>query len=59
MPRSQAALEIKGRMLAVTRVRLLDAELAAANLSIDALAARAQLAVALGGGFDPTQDTVR
>lgn len=40
-------------------VRLLDAELAAANLSIDALAARAQLAVALGGGFDPTQDTAR
>ena len=37
-------------------VRLLDAELTAANLSIDALTARAQLAVALGGGFDPVQD---
>lgn len=37
-------------------VRLLDAELAAANLSIDALLARAQLAIALGGGFDPAQD---
>ena len=36
-----------------------DAELAAANLSIDALAARAQLAVALGGGFEPTKDTAR
>ena len=37
-------------------VRLLDAQLAAANLSIDALLARAQLAIALGGGFDPAQD---
>ena len=37
-------------------VRLLDAELADANLSIDALAARAQLATALGGGFAPVQD---
>jgi NodT family efflux transporter outer membrane factor (OMF) lipoprotein len=40
-------------------VRLLDAQLAAANLSIDALTARARLAVALGGGFAPTQDIVR
>ncbi|PZQ58913.1 MAG: RND transporter [Sphingomonas taxi] len=40
-------------------VRLLDAELADANLSIDALAARAQLATALGGGFDPVQDASR
>jgi NodT family efflux transporter outer membrane factor (OMF) lipoprotein len=40
-------------------VRLLDAQLAAANLSIDALTARAQLAVALGGGFAPTQDIAR
>jgi len=39
-------------------VRLLDAELAAANLSIDALLARAQLAIALGGGFDPAQDVM-
>lgn len=37
-------------------IRLLDAQLSAATLSIDAFAARAQLAVALGGGFDPTQD---
>ena len=37
-------------------VRLLDAELAVANLSIDALAARAQLATALGGGFAPVED---
>ncbi len=40
-------------------VRLLDAQLADANLSIDALAARAQLATALGGGFDPVQDAIR
>lgn len=40
-------------------VRLLDAQLADANLSIDALAARARLATALGGGFDPVQDTIR
>ena len=40
-------------------VRLLDAQLAAANLSIDALAARAQLAVALGGGFAPPQEIAR
>jgi NodT family efflux transporter outer membrane factor (OMF) lipoprotein len=40
-------------------VRLLDAELADASLSIDALAARAQLATALGGGFDPVQDAAR
>ncbi|KQN94510.1 RND transporter [Sphingomonas sp. Leaf231] len=40
-------------------VRLLDAELADANLSIDALVARAQLATALGGGFDPVQDAPR
>lgn len=39
-----------------TDIRLLDAQLAAANLSIDAFAARAQLAIALGGGFAPTQD---
>ena len=39
-----------------TDVRLLDAELAQTNLAIDALAARAQLAQALGGGFDPSQD---
>lgn len=37
-------------------VRLLDARLAAATLAVDALAARAQLAVALGGGFDPLRD---
>lgn len=40
-------------------VRLLDAELADASLSIDALAARAQLATALGGGFDSVQDAAR
>lgn len=40
-------------------IRLLDAQLAAANLSIDALTARAALAVALGGGFDPLQDPAR
>jgi NodT family efflux transporter outer membrane factor (OMF) lipoprotein len=40
-------------------IRLLDAELAAANLTIDALSARAALAVALGGGFDPVQDPAR
>ena len=39
--------------------RLLDADLAAANRSIDALAARAQLATALGGGFAPVQDLAR
>lgn len=37
-------------------IRLLDARLLDANLSFDALVARAQLAVALGGGFDPVQD---
>ncbi|MEH3101381.1 efflux transporter outer membrane subunit [Sphingomonas adhaesiva] len=40
-------------------VRLLDAELAAASLSIDALTARAQLATALGGGFAPVQEPAR
>lgn len=40
-------------------IRLLDAELAAANLTIDALTARAALAVALGGGFDPLQEPAR
>ncbi|MBS0283663.1 MAG: TolC family protein, partial [Proteobacteria bacterium] len=40
-----------------TDVRLLDAQLAETNLAIDALAARAQLAEALGGGFDPSRDT--
>ena len=40
-------------------IRLLDAELAAANLTIDALSARAALAIALGGGFDPLQDAAR
>lgn len=39
-----------------TDVRLLDAQLAETNLVIDALAARAQLAQALGGGFDPSRD---
>ena len=33
-------------------VRLLDARLADANLALDAIVARAQLALALGGGFD-------
>ena len=36
-----------------TDIRLLDAQLAQATLGVDALAARARLAVALGGGFDP------
>lgn len=40
-----------------TDVRLLDAQLAQTNLAIDALAARTQLAQALGGGFDPSRDT--
>ena len=40
-------------------IRLLDAELAAANLTIDALSARAALAVALGGGFTPLQEPAR
>ncbi|MGJ3628060.1 TolC family protein [Sphingomonas sp. MMS24-JH45] len=40
-------------------IRLLDAELAATNLAIDALSARAALAVALGGEFDPLQDAAR
>ena len=40
-----------------TDVRLLDAQLAETNLAIDALAARAQLAEALGGGFDPSRNT--
>lgn len=39
-----------------TDVRLLDAQLAETNLAIDALAARAQLAEALGGGFDPSRN---
>ena len=38
-------------------IRLLDAQLADANLSIDAVVARVQLVLALGGGFDPTLDT--
>ena len=38
-----------------TDVRLLDAQLAETNLAIDALTARAQLAQALGGGFDPSR----
>ncbi|SEN25619.1 efflux transporter, outer membrane factor (OMF) lipoprotein, NodT family [Sphingomonas gellani] len=38
-------------------VRLLDAELGAANLLHDAAAARVQLVLALGGGFDPVQDS--
>lgn len=37
-------------------VRLLDARLAEANLSLDMLAARTQLVLALGGGFTPPQD---
>lgn len=37
-------------------VRLLGARLAAATMAVDALATRAQLAVALGGGFDPVRD---
>lgn len=39
-----------------TDIRLLDAQLAEANLAVDALAARARLAQALGGGFDPTRN---
>ncbi len=39
-----------------TDVRLLDAQLAQTNFAIDALAARARLAQALGGGFDPSGD---
>lgn len=38
-----------------TDIRLLDAQLAAATLAVDALAARARLAQALGGGFDPAR----
>lgn len=36
-----------------TDIRLLDAELADANLAADAQIARVQLVIALGGGFDP------
>lgn len=39
-----------------TDIRLLDARLAQANLAVDALAARARLAQALGGGFDPSRN---
>jgi NodT family efflux transporter outer membrane factor (OMF) lipoprotein len=39
-----------------TDIRLLDAQLAQANLAVDALAARARLAQALGGGFDPSRN---
>lgn len=39
-----------------TDIRLLDAQLAAATLAVDALAARARLAQALGGGFDPSRN---
>lgn len=38
-----------------TDVRLLDAELARANLTTDAARARVQLVLALGGGFSPSQ----
>ncbi|WP_256926600.1 efflux transporter outer membrane subunit [Sphingomonas sp. TZW2008] len=38
-----------------TDIRLLDAQLAQATLGIDALAARARLVQALGGGFDPAR----
>lgn len=41
-----------------TDIRLLDAQLAEATLAVDALAARARLAVALGGGFDPSRPTL-
>ncbi|MDF2493999.1 efflux transporter outer membrane subunit [Sphingomonas sp.] len=41
-----------------TDIRLLDAQLAGATLAVDALAARARLAVALGGGFDPSRPTL-
>lgn len=37
-------------------VRLLDAQLADANLQTDAAIARVQLVLALGGGFDPARD---
>ena len=37
-------------------IRLLDAELADANLLTDAAVARVQLVLALGGGFDPSRD---
>lgn len=37
-------------------VRLLDAQLADANLLTDAAIARVQLVLALGGGYQPTQD---
>ena len=37
-------------------IRTLDAQLADANLSIDAAVARVQLMLALGGGFDPVLD---
>ncbi len=40
-------------------VRLLDAELVAANLLHDAASARVQLVLALGGGVDAAQDTAR
>lgn len=39
-----------------TDIRLLDARLAQATLAVDALAARARLAQALGGGFDPSRN---
>ncbi|WBH15378.1 efflux transporter outer membrane subunit [Sphingomonas radiodurans] len=39
-----------------TDIRLLDAQLAQATFGVDALAARARLAQALGGGFDPARD---
>ena len=42
-----------------TDIRLLDARLAQANLAVDALAARARLAQALGGGFDPSRNPAR
>lgn len=45
MPRSQAALEIKGRMLAVTRVRLLDADAAAIKAQLAELATQMPHAV--------------
>ena len=37
-------------------IRLLDAQLAYANLLTDAAVARVQLVLALGGGFDPNRD---
>ena len=42
-----------------TDLRLLEAQQAAAALAIDAIVARAQLAVALGGGFDPSRTLQR